>query len=135
MDGLDVSASREDFEVAGEVFAAQNSARVNRARALRPRVHAFEFGTEVYHVRPLTARHFDDHMAKLIDGASGDSVSAGVELAARLACYCLCDENGTRWFQDGELDLVRDQVGMDLLSALVEPALDVSGLGGSAGGN
>lgn len=106
-----------------------------RERALRVRVRSFVHDGETYHVRGLTGAHATDEMMALFQRAMGDDVGAGIQLACRLACYCLCEPDGTRWFDPSELDVVRDQMDMGLLNALIEPVIDVSGLAEDLGGD
>lgn len=89
----------------------------------RKRVQRLTLGDDVFYVRPMTGDQLSVFLRE-----QGDDDLDGVEALARVCCFCACEENGERIWTDAEVSHARS-VDIDILRAVAEKALEVSGLG------
>ena len=99
---------------------------IARERFCRISVHEIDVDGERYYVRQLSAADLTT-VAPLMASIDEEDVAAVAELAAVVACACLCEgDNGAPMFEQDDLPLVR-QLPMKRLQPVLEAVIDLSG--------
>lgn len=97
------------------------NAKENRLK----KINVPEWDTDVY-IKVLSGRDID-RWSNSSFGNNGD-IKNPYTSRAQLICYALADEDGTRIFQDNEVELVAENNGVDLLERLAEEIVDFNKL-------
>ncbi len=133
-----MSAARPDGLPTGEqVFASEHAVRQRRRAQqafLANDAVAVEIEGTQFHIRPLVARHIEK-LAPMMDKA-GDDPAVALQLAAQVACLCMCEHDGDRLWDDGDEDRLLEAIP-GRLTAILEEVMKISGFGDAeiAGGN